>query len=99
MATSNLRSALSRMIHSENDAMLSRKLGAPAVAGLKSRPVRGAMQEIGNNMGLLGRDNKGGKADTVKPSRDLTKQKGVVFLKVEAPKLPPHKGHAQEGVV
>jgi len=47
------------MVQSENDSVVSRKLGANALGGLKARPLRGAMQEIGNNMALVGRDIKG----------------------------------------
>jgi hypothetical protein len=47
------------MIHSENDTVVNRKLGAPVLGGPKSRPLRGAMQEIGNNMVIVGKDGKG----------------------------------------
>ena len=67
MANTNLRSALSRALNSENETGRTKMVGkaalaGPAAGGLKSRPVRGAMQEIGNNgVALHGREtsNKG----------------------------------------
>ena len=70
MASTHLRSALSRAINSENEGVLGARtkmvgkaaLQAPAAGGLKARPVRGVMQEIGNNGAILkGREttNKG----------------------------------------
>jgi hypothetical protein len=59
MANTHLRSALSRVLNSENEGPMRNKLvgkaglAAPAAGGLKSRPVRGAMQEIGNNAAIL----------------------------------------------
>lgn len=92
MASTHLRSALSRAINSENEGVLGARtkmvgkaaLQAPAAGGLKARPVRGVMQEIGNNGAILkGREttNKVGKQEAVKPPRGLTKQKAVVSLK------------------
>jgi len=68
------------MIHSENDAVVARKLGGPAV-----RPGRGAMQEIGNSLALVKKDAKVGKPEAVKPPRGLTKQRGAVLSKAGAP--------------
>ena len=67
MANTHLRSALSRALNSENEVGRTKVVGkaalaGPAAGGLKSRPLRGAMQEIGNNAAVLqGRDatNKG----------------------------------------
>ncbi len=71
MTSTHLRSTLSRAINSENEGVLGAArtkmvgkaaLQAPAVGGLKARPVRGVMQEIGNNGAVLkGREpaNKG----------------------------------------
>ena len=67
MANTHLRSALSRAINTENEVGRTKVVGkaalaGPAAGGLKSRPLRGAMQEIGNNAAVLqGRDatNKG----------------------------------------
>ena len=70
MANTHLRSTLSRAINSENEGILGARtkmvgkaaLQAPAAGGLKARPVRGVMQDIGNNGAVLkGREttNKG----------------------------------------
>ena len=68
MANTHLRSALSRALNAENEGPMRNKLigkagsavEAAKVGGLKARPVRGAMQEIGNNAAILTtRDNKG----------------------------------------
>jgi len=48
----SLRTALGRVISSENDGPQGKQVGKAGLAGaggLKARPVRGAMQEIGNN--------------------------------------------------
>ena len=51
----SLRNPLGRVIATENDAPLGKMVGkaalaGPGIGGLKSRPVRGAMQEISNNL-------------------------------------------------
>jgi len=52
----SLRTALGRGVASENEVPSNRIVGKSTLAGvggLKSRPVRGAMQEIGNNAAVV----------------------------------------------
>lgn len=54
----SLRNALGRIGVSENDGQRNKLVGksalaGPAAGGLKARPVRGAMQEIGNNTAVV----------------------------------------------
>lgn len=99
MATTNLRPTLSRRLNSENDGVVGVQkvvgkaaIGVPGVGGLKTRPARGAMQEIGNNAASLANratTNKAvGKPEAVKPPRGLVKQKAVVSLKNVGQEIP-----------
>ena len=63
----SLRTALGRVVASENDGPQGKLVGKAALAGvggLKSRPVRGAMQEIGNNAAAITKLDKGIKTGT-----------------------------------